>query len=57
MPAASKAQFRLMHGVASGSIKPKGNLTKAVASEFVRGQKSKGLPERKRRANIRSKQY
>lgn len=46
MPATSKAQFRFMQGVASGSIKPKGGLSKAKAAEFVKGQSPKRLPAR-----------
>jgi hypothetical protein len=45
MPATSKAQYRFMQGVAHGNIKAKG-LSKAKASEFVKGQSSKGLPKR-----------
>jgi hypothetical protein len=44
MPAKSQAQFRLMQGVAHGSIKKEG-LSKAQASEYVKGQSPKGLPE------------
>lgn len=51
MPFKSKAQSRLMHGVASGSIPPKkGGPTKAAAKSFVahsQGQKVSKLPERK----------
>ena len=50
MPARSKAQFRLMKGIAMGTIKPKGKLTPAVAEEFVAGQSQAGLPERYRQA-------
>lgn len=46
MPAKSKAQFRLMQGIAHGSIKPKGGLTRAKAAEFVSGQSPKGLPKK-----------
>lgn len=46
MPAKSKAQFRLMKGIAEGTIPPRGSLTKKVAKEFVKETKSvKGLPE------------
>lgn len=48
MPARSKVQFRLMKGIAEGSIKPRGTLTKKVAREYVKGQSPKGLPKRKR---------
>jgi len=44
-PATSKAQFRFMQGVRSGSIKAPG-LSKAKAAEFVKGQSPKGLPKR-----------
>jgi len=46
MPVTSKAQFRLMKGIAEGSIKPKGTLTKAKAAEMVEGQTPQGLPEK-----------
>lgn len=46
MPARSKAQFRFMEGVAHGSIRPKGGLTKDQAAEYVSGQSPKGLPEK-----------
>ena len=50
MPSTSKAQSRLMHGIASGSIKPsKGKPSKAVAKEFVNADHGKSqtrLPER-----------
>lgn len=49
MPARSKAQFRMMEGIAHGSIKPKGGLTKAKAAEYVAGQSPKGLPEKAKR--------
>lgn len=45
MPAKSKQQFRLMKGIAEGSIKPRGSLTRKVAQEYVKGQ---NLPKRKR---------
>jgi len=46
MPAKSKSQYRLMKGIAEGSIKPKGSLTKEKAAEFVSGQSPRGLPEK-----------
>lgn len=49
MPSGSKAQSRLMHGVASGSIKGSG-VPKKVAKDFVAADKGKSqarLPERK----------
>lgn len=51
MPFKSKAQSRLMHGVAAGSIPvKKGGPSKAVAREYVqadRGKSQAKLPERK----------
>lgn len=44
MPAKSRAQFRLMHAVASGHAKKSG-LSKAEAREYVAGQSPKGLPQ------------
>ena len=44
MPAKSKAQFRLMKGIAEGSIPAKGGLTRKSAGEFVQGQSPKKLP-------------
>jgi len=44
MPARSVAQFKLMKGIASGGIAPKGSLTKSAAQEFVGHQSPKGLP-------------
>lgn len=50
MPMQSKAQSRLMHGIASGSIKPsKDQPSRSVAREFVsesKGQSQKSLPDR-----------
>ena len=47
MPTKSKAQFRFMKGICSGSIKPrKGLPSKKVACEFVKGQSPKGLPKK-----------
>jgi hypothetical protein len=49
MPSVSKAQSRLMHGVASGSIKGSG-VSKKVAQDFVAADKGKSqakLPQRK----------
>ena len=51
MPSVSKAQSRLMHGVASGSIPArKGGPSKKVAKEFVaadKGRSQSKLPQRK----------
>jgi hypothetical protein len=38
-----------MQGVAHGSIKPKGGLSRAQAAEYVEGQSPKGLPKRAKR--------
>jgi len=49
MPSKSKAQSRLMHGVASGSIKGS-DVPKKVAREYVAADKGRSqtkLPERK----------
>ena len=51
MPSKSKAQSRLMHGVASGNIKGSG-VPKSVAREYVAADQGKSqakLPERKSR--------
>ena len=48
MPVTSKSQFRLMKGIAEGTIKPKGKLTKEKAAEMVEGQTPHGLPEKAR---------
>lgn len=46
MSAKSKQQFKLMKGIAEGSIKPrKGLPSKKVAEEFVDHQSPKGLPK------------
>lgn len=44
--ATSKSQFRLMKGIAEGTIPEKGTLTKAKAAEMVEGQTEQGLPEK-----------
>ena len=49
MPAKSKAQFKLMKGICTGSIKSKRGLTKKVACEYVKGQSPKGLPKKKKK--------
>jgi len=49
MPAKSKAQFRLMKGIAEGSISPKNGITKKMAKEFIQGQSPKSLPQRKKK--------
>jgi len=49
MPSVSRAQQRLMRGVASGSIKGKGKPSKAVANEFIAADSARGpkkLPSR-----------
>ena len=50
MPPRSKAEARLMRAVCSGTARnpPKG-LSRAKACEYVRGHKTKGLPERSRK--------
>lgn len=51
MPSVSKAQSRLMHGVASGSIKGS-SVPKKVAQDYTmadRGKSQKKLPERKKK--------
>jgi len=43
MPTVSDKQRRLMHGIATGSIKPKkGQPSKAVAKEFARADHNVG---------------
>jgi len=42
-PAKSRAQFRFMKAVESGSIKPPG-LSRKEAAEYTNGQRPKGLP-------------
>jgi len=44
MPAKSQAQFRLLKGIAEGSIPPRGSLTQPMANEYVGHQSPKGLP-------------
>jgi hypothetical protein len=53
MPATSRAQWRFMHGVASGDIPPPPGLTRAKAAEYVAGQSSKGLPARAKKRKKR----
>lgn len=49
MPTVSRAQQRLMHGIASGNIKPsKGKPSRRVAKEFAAADHARGstkLPE------------
>lgn len=47
MPAKSKAQMRFMGAVAGGKKKVKG-LSREKAKEFIRGQKMKDLPRKKK---------
>ena len=50
MPAKSKAQMRLMQGIAHGSIPSKGGLSRAKAKEFAEATpKGAKLTERKGR--------
>jgi len=46
-PARSKAQYRYMQGICNGSIEPPEGMIRAQACEYVKGQSSKGLPEKK----------
>lgn len=48
MPARSKLQYRMMQGIAHGSIKKKG-LSVAKAKEFVKGVAYKLLPKKKKK--------
>lgn len=57
MPATSKAQWKLMKGIAEGSIPPRDGITKKAAQEFIRSQPSpKGLPAKKASKPSRKKQ-
>ncbi len=47
MPATSKAQFKFMQDICSGSRTPPKGLTKKKACEFIKGQSPKDLPEKK----------
>lgn len=38
-----------MKGIASGSIPPKGSLTREVAREYIEGQSPKNLPKKKKK--------
>lgn len=52
MPSASKAQARLMEGIAHGDIPPKGGLTREKAEEWAEADEEQGtkdLPERKKK--------
>lgn len=55
MPAKSEQQWKLMQGICSGSIPPKGNLTRKVACEYIKGQSPKGLPKKKKKKLYRKK--
>jgi hypothetical protein len=52
----SKAQFRLLKGIESGSIPEKGSLTKEKAKEMLGGQSPNGLPERKGEKSLKKAQ-
>lgn len=54
MPATSKAQFKFMKSVASGTRKAKG-LSRQQAGEFIAGQTMKGLPKRAKGVQTNSK--
>jgi hypothetical protein len=47
--ARSKTQWRLLKGIAEGSLPPRDGLTRARAKELLGDQSPKGLPERKRK--------
>jgi hypothetical protein len=57
MPVTSKAQWRLMGAIRSGSAKGKGLPSKKVAAEFMHASKGsyKRLPERKPKSRGRSR--
>jgi hypothetical protein len=44
--ATSKSQFRLLKGIAEGSISERGSLTKEKATEMLGSQTPYGLPEK-----------
>ncbi len=44
--ATSKSQFRLLKGIAEGTIPEKGTLTKEKAAEMLGNQTAQGLPEK-----------
>lgn len=49
MPPKSQQQRKLMHGIASGHIKPrKGLPSKKIAAEFAKADKGGKLPKRKK---------
>ena len=48
MPAKSKAQFRFLQAIASGTLKKKG-FSRKEAIEFLRGTNFKKLSQRKKR--------
>jgi hypothetical protein len=52
MPATSKSQFKLMQGVAHGSINKPGP-SKVEAKEYVAGQSPKDLPNKAPRRKIK----
>ena len=53
--AVSKKQFRMLKGIAEGTIPAKGKLTKTKAAEMLGGQTSTGLPERLYRSTLQRK--
>lgn len=57
MPAKSAKQYRLMAGVASGSIPATGGLTRGVAKEFVDATSKEKRSEfmKKKKKNVSSK--
>lgn len=52
MPAKSKAQFRFMKGICSGSIDPPKGLSRKEACEYVSGQSPKKLVARKSKKKL-----
>ena len=58
MPAKSKQQYKLMKGIAEGSIKHKPGLpSKKTAQEYVKGQSPKGLPKKKAKQHYKYALY
>lgn len=59
MPSVSRQQQKLMHGIASGSIKPRPGLPdKATAQDFARADHARGqadLPKKIAHSVLRSK--
>jgi hypothetical protein len=49
VPPKSKRQARLFRAVAAGKARKKTGMSRAKARHMVKGHKTKGLPERRRR--------